>query len=476
MTMRTRGDDLAVIILAAGEGTRMKSDLPKVLMPLAGMPLLGHVLRAAQGLEPGFISVVVGHQAAAVEEAARSIASEAGLRAPLRFVLQERPLGTGDAVARALETLEGRSRALVLYGDVPLLRPETLRSLVAVQREEKASLVLLTGYRPDPRGYGRIVRDAKGDLLRIVEESEATAAERAIREINAGVYCFETAPVREIFKKKFKAKGKGEIFLTDVLEALRAKRRRALAMEAADAAEIMGVDSRLGLARAEAALNARRLEALMYSGVNVADPASTFVDPGVTVGRETRLEPSTILRGATRVGERCVVGPFSALDSVEVEDDCRIVSSRLSSSRVLKGSHIGPFSHVRPGSVIGPEASVGNFTEVKASRLARGVKANHLSYLGDAEVGAGANVGAGVITCNFDGKRKHKTVIEEGAFVGSNVNLVAPVRVGAGALVGAGSTVTKDVPPGALAIARGRQRNIERRNVGSDNEVDHART
>jgi bifunctional UDP-N-acetylglucosamine pyrophosphorylase/glucosamine-1-phosphate N-acetyltransferase len=476
MKMKPRGDDLAVIILAAGEGTRMKSDLPKVLMPLAGIPLLGHVLRAARRLEPSLVAVVVGHRAEAVEAATRSAAREIELKPPLRFVRQERPLGTGDAVARALGAVEGCSRALVLYGDVPLLKPETLHGLVVTQGEEKAALVLLTGYRPDPRGYGRVVRDAKGALRRIVEESEATAAERAIREINAGVYCFELAPVREIFRKKFKAKGKGEIFLTDVIEALRARRRRVLAVEAADSAEIMGVDSRLGLARAEAALNARRLEALMLSGVSVADPASTFVDPGVTVGRETRLEPSTILRGATRVGERCVVGPFSALESVEIEDDCWIVSSRLSSSRVLKGSRIGPFSHVRPGSVIGPEASVGNFTEVKASRLARGVKANHLSYLGDADVGAGTNVGAGVITCNFDGKKKHKTVIEERAFLGSNVNLVAPVRVGAGALVGAGSTVTKDVPPGALAIARGRQRNIARRHAGADNEVDHART
>ncbi len=319
------------------------------------------------------------------------------------------------------------------------------------------------------------MRDAKGEVLRIVEESEASGKERAIREINAGVYCFEMAPVREIFKKKLGAKGKGEIFLTDVLEALRARRRRVLAVEAADPAEIMGVDSRLGLARAESVLNARRLERLMLSGVSVADPASTFVDPAVTVGRETRLEPSTILRGATRVGERCVVGPFSALESAEIEDDCWVVSSRLSSCRVLKGSRIGPFSHVRPGSVIGPEASVGNFTEVKASRLAQGVKANHLSYLGDAEVGAGVNVGAGVITCNFDGKRKHKTVIEEGAFIGSNVNLVAPVRVGAWALVGAGSTVTKDVPPGAVAIARSRQKNIERRRPLGENGADHVR-
>lgn len=442
-----------VVILAAGKGTRMKSADPKVLHRAGGFSLIEHVLRAAAALAPATTVVVLGHMSARVEAAL-------SIRLGLRFALQEPQHGTGHALLQAEPHLAGQTGTVVLLsGDVPLLRPETLIALVDRHIASHAAATVLTARVDRPQGYGRIVRQ-DGRIEAIVEDKDATAAEREIDEINSGIYAFALAPLFDALRSIGAANAQGEYYLPDLVKIYR---RQGLAVETVsldDAREIMGVNSRKELAEVTAILKARRSEELMASGVTIVDPASVWIGSDVTVGPDTVIHPNVHLEGRTRIGGGCEIHSGVRIvdatldDGVIVNNFCVIAESHIGS-----GARIGPFAHIRPQSDVGEGAHVGNFTELKKTTLGKGSKANHLSYLGDATIGEKVNVGAGTITCNYDGVHKHPTVIEDGAFIGSDTQLVAPVRVGKGAYVAAGSSIVEDVPAGALGIARGKQVN-----------------
>ncbi len=458
---KPRPNSLGVLILAAGEGTRMESSLPKVLHPVGGRPMLSYPLRAAQALKPHGIGIVVGHQAETVQKAALEM-NPSSTR-PIAFIRQKHPTGSGGAVLEAVGFLKKFQTAIVLCGDTPLLGFETLSALLQYHRQQKGQVTLLSARLANPKGYGRVVRSPTGDVLRIVEETEASPKEAAISEINSGAYCFEAALLLKALEDLRPNGPKRERYLTDALELIRRQGGRITAYLSSNPEEALGINTRIQLSQAERVLNRRHLERLMLSGVTVIDPMHTYVDADVEVGRDSVLLPGTLLRGKTRVGKNCVIGPFCFIENSAIEDGCRVRSSHIADSRILEGSAVGPFAHMRGGAVVGPKARIGNFSELKNSRVGAGSKVPHLSYIGDTEMGPEVNIGAGTITCNYDGVRKNKTLIGAKAFVGSNVNLVAPVRVGRGAKIGAGSTITEDVPDGVLAIARARQENKVRK-------------
>jgi bifunctional UDP-N-acetylglucosamine pyrophosphorylase / glucosamine-1-phosphate N-acetyltransferase len=446
------GAAVQALILAAGKGTRMKSGRAKVLHPVLGLPLLEHVLRtvAAAGASP--VAVVVGHQAEAVEAAfdGRGLA----------FVRQEPPLGTGHAVQVSREVFAAHPdrTLLVVNGDVPLLRPETLQRLVRTHRERRAAATLLTVVLDDPGAYGRVVRDETGGVRAIVEAKDATGEVREVREINAGLYAFEVGPLLEELGRLQPQNAQGEYYLTDVVGLLRASGHAVAAVAADDPAEGLGVNSISELAQATRTLRARRTESLMADGVGIEDPESTHVGLDVVVEADAVLRPYTLLEGRTIVRARASVGPFARLVDTEVGEGAQVLDHCLLRSCVVgREASVGPFAHVRPETQIGAKAKVGNFVELKKTSLGDGSKAPHLSYIGDAIVGPGVNIGAGTITCNYDGAHKHVTRIEAGAFIGSDTTLVAPLTVGEGAYIGAGSAITEDVPAGALALGRARQ-------------------
>jgi len=445
---------LKAVILAAGEGKRMRSGLPKVLHPVAGRPILGYVIDAARALEPERLVVVVGHGAEQVT---------AYLGDGFTFVHQERQMGTGHALLTARGALGSEEADLLLLcGDLPLITPATLRSLVSEHRTTGAAATILTTRLADPTGYGRIIRDpATGGIRRIVEEADAGAGERAVKEVNTGIYCFRLPDVFPYLDELTADNLQGELYLVDLVGLLVRDGRQVATAGAPDPGEVEGVNDRLQLARAEAEMRSRLLAGLMESGVTAVDPGSTFVDWGVTVGRDTVLAPGTILRGRTRIGARCRIGPWTQLIDSVVGDDCQVWSSVVEESTIATGARVGPYSHLRPGSAVGSGARVGNFAEIKNSAIGDGAKVQHHSYIGDSTVGAGANIGAGTVVVNYDGVDKHRTEVGRGAFIGCNTNLVSPVAVGDGAYTAAGSTVTHDVPPGALAVARAKQRNLE---------------
>jgi bifunctional UDP-N-acetylglucosamine pyrophosphorylase / glucosamine-1-phosphate N-acetyltransferase len=447
--------DRHVVILGAGKGTRMKSDLPKVLHRVAGIPLIEHVLRLAEAVGAASVTVVVGHQADLVRDA---LAKRPGLR----FALQEPQLGTGHALLQA-EPMLGRERGTVilLSGDVPLLREATVQRLAGRHEASGAAATVLTAEVEVPDGYGRIVRDG-GRIAEIVEHRDATPAQRAIREINSGIYAFDLAGLFEALWDVGSANAQREYYLPDLVKIYRARGRVVETSTVADAREILGVNSRKELAELADILKGRTNDAWMEAGVTIVDPPTAFIGPDVVIGADTVIHPGVYLEGRTRIGARCEIHSGVRIVDSTVEDGvvlnnfCVITNSRISS-----GARIGPFAHIRPDSHVGPDAHVGNFVELKKTTLGRGSKASHLTYLGDATVGEKVNVGAGTITCNYDGFVKHPTVIEDGAFIGSDTQLIAPVRVGRGAYVAAGSSITDDVPADALAIARGRQVNKE---------------
>jgi bifunctional UDP-N-acetylglucosamine pyrophosphorylase / glucosamine-1-phosphate N-acetyltransferase len=445
--------DLHVVVLAAGKGTRMKSALPKVLHRAAGLPLIDHVLRAASALTPASIVIVVGHEAAQLTDALR-------IRLGLAFAVQEPQLGTGHALLQAESHLAGASGTVVLLsGDVPLLRAESLAALVRRHQERRAAATVLTAVVPSPAGYGRIVRGA-GRIERIVEHKDASPAERELGEINSGVYAFDIGPLFAALREIGSSNAQGEYYLPDLVRIYRARGLTVETVTLDDWREILGVNSRKELADVGAILYATKNEELMASGVTIVDPATTYIEADVTVGADTVIHPGVYLEGRTRIGSRCEIHSgvrildSAVADGVVINNFCVITGSHVSS-----GARIGPFAHIRPQSDVGENAHIGNFVELKNTSMGRGAKAGHLSYLGDATIGQRVNVGAGTITCNYDGVAKHPTVIEEGAFIGSDSQLVAPVRVGAGAYVAAGSTITEDVPADALAIGRGKQIN-----------------
>jgi bifunctional UDP-N-acetylglucosamine pyrophosphorylase / glucosamine-1-phosphate N-acetyltransferase len=439
----------SVLILAAGEGTRMRSALPKVLHQAAGKALVEHVLEAASVLKGAAAGVVLGRGADQV----KALLGDRGVS----FFLQKERLGSGHAVKSAAVWLKRRGGdAMVLCGDAPLLKPGTVRALAALHRKEKNAATLLTARVDRPAGYGRIVRGADGRVSAIVEEKDASPAQRSIDEINSGTYCFRAAELVAALSRLRPDNAKGEYYITDVVAMLVAAGRPVGALEVEGAEECLGVNTRAELAVAERVLRRREVDRLMAGGVTVLDPEGTYVDAGVEVGPDTVIWPQTYLLGGTRVGAGCRIGPWSFLKDCRVADGAVVKASFAEDAEIGLGAAVGPYSRLRGGTRLGPDVRVGNFVEVKKSFLARGVKAGHLAYLGDAEVGAEANIGAGAITCNYDGFVKSATRIGAGAFVGSNANLVAPLRVGAGAVVGAGSTVTQDVPAGALALERSR--------------------
>jgi len=434
---------LAVVILAAGQGTRIKSDLPKVLHPLAGRPLVTHAVETARALTDVRPVLVVGRGADAVRETV-------GDRAV--FVEQAEQLGTGHAVLQAREALQGQSGlVLVTCADVPLLTVETLRRLVERQQENPGPITLLTFTNDDPRGFGRVMRDASGAVVQIVEDAVATPEQLAGRELNAGVYCFDADWLWDHVGRIPLSLPKREYYLTDLIGMAIVGGQRVEAVAAEETTEAMGINTRAHLAEAESVLRRRINRRWMLDGVTIVDPATTYIEPGVTIGRDTTVWPNTHLRGETTIGEHCHIGPNTIVVDCRIGDGCRVLASVLEQAVMEDGADVGPFGHLRKGARLCEGAHMGNFGEVKNATLGPGAKMGHFSYLGDAEVGAGANIGAGTITCNYDGVRKHKTVIEEGAFIGSDTMLVAPVRVGQGAKTGAGSVVTRDVPAGAVA-------------------------
>ena len=447
--------DIHVVVLAAGKGTRMKSSMPKVLHRAGDRTLIDHVLGTAASLSPATTVVVIGHQA---EEVKRALSERLGLG----FTVQEPQLGTGHALLQTEPLLRDATGTLVLLSaDVPLLRAETLAALLRRHEKRHAAATVLTADVAVSDGYGRIVRD-EGQIAAIVEHKDASPAERQIREINSGIYAFDVAPLFDALREIGSSNAQGEYYLPDLV---RIYRRRGLPVETVkleDAREVLGVNSRMELAEVSAILRVRKNQDLMASGVTLVDPATTFIGVDVAIGPDTIIHPSVHLEGATRIGSGCEIQSAVRIvnstidDGVQIGNFCLILDSHVS-----RGARIGPFAHIRPQSSVGEDAHVGNFVELKKTTMGRGSKANHLAYLGDATIGERVNIGAGTITCNYDGTLKHPTVIEDGAFIGSDSQLIAPVRVGKGSYVAAGSSITEDVPPESLAIARGKQVNKE---------------
>ncbi len=445
--------DTAIVILAAGKGTRMRSELAKVLHRAGGLPLIEHVLRACQPLKAAQTIAVVGHQADEVGAVVTALGAQTVLQQPQR--------GTGHAMQVARRAIRSRAKlAIVLPGDAPLLRTETLKALLDTHRRGEAAATILTAEIDDPTDYGRIVRDTEGRVVAIVEEKSATPEQRAIREVNSSIYCFTLAKLWPCLNALRPENAHKELYLTDAIAMLRERNERVLAEVAADAREILGCNTRAHLADVDRIFRARNAAALMESGVTIYLPETVVVDPGVTAGPDTVIEPGVQLLGNTRIGARCTIRTGSVLQDVRVDDDAVIgAHSLIDSSRVGTKAQIGPFSRLRPGTDIRAGAHVGSFVEMKKTVLGEGSKAPHLSYLGDATIGRDTNIGAGTITCNYDGVAKHPTTIGNRVFIGSDTALVAPVRIGDGAYVGAGSVITENVPADALAIARGRQAN-----------------
>jgi len=434
---------LDVIILAAGQGTRMKSRLPKVLHPLGGRPMVLHSINTASALTGMPPVLVIGYGGDQVRETVGDAA---------RYIVQAEQLGTGHAVAQAAPLLRGQSEhVIVCYADMPLLRAETLRALYDVQRVSDGPFSMLTHLADDPRGFGRIVRDGGGRVTAIVEEAQATPEQLAIREVNDGVYCFDAGWLWEHLPE-IPLSPKGEYYLTDLVEIAIAGGWNINAVAVEDSAEVMGINTRVHLAEAEAILRQRIAIHWMLEGVTITDPATTYIGADVTIGPDTTILPNTHLVGQTVIGSDCAIGPNTWIEGATIGNRCVIHCSVVEHATLEDDVDAGPFAHLRKGAYLEKGVHMGNFGEVKNSRLRRGAKMGHFSYIGDADVGPDANIGAGTITCNYDGKEKHQTVIGEGAFIGSDTMLVAPVKIGAGARTGAGAVVVKDVPDGATVF------------------------
>lgn len=443
---------LSVMILAAGQGKRMNSDLPKVLQPLAGRPLLRHVVETARQLGPSALHVVYGHGGDAVRAA---FAGE-----DITWALQAEQKGTGHAVMQAMPEVPDDHLVLVLYGDVPLLSVATLRELLALAVD--GQLALLTVMLENPTGYGRIVRDSKGRVKAIVEQRDAKAAQLKIREGNTGVMAVAASSLRKWLKRLRSDNAQGEYYLTDIVEMAVKDKVAVRPMLAASESEVLGVNDKMQLASLEAALRRERAAAALRAGATLIDPARFDQRGELILGRDVRIDVNVVFEGRVELADRVSIGPHCVLRDVKVGADTQILANCvLDNAEVGAGCSIGPFARLRPGANLADGVHLGNFVEVKNSLVGKGSKANHLTYLGDATVGAGVNVGAGTIVCNYDGVNKSRTVIEDGAFIGSGTMLVAPVTVGANATTGAGSTITKNAPPGKLTLARSRQVTIE---------------
>ena len=434
---------IAAVILAAGQGTRMKSDLPKMLHRVAGRPLVAWSLHHAQALGIDPIVLVVGNGADAVRE---TIGDQVG------YATQAQRLGTGHATLQAKELLQGRSDAvLVLYGDMPTLRIETLRQLVDRQVSSAAALTILTVLSDDSMGFGRIVRDDQGHVRAIVEEAVATPEILALKELNCGVYCFDAAWLWRRLPDVQMTQPKGEYYLPDMVALALEDDCDIQSVTIDDVQEVQGVNTRIHLAASEAILRQRITERHMLAGVTFIDPASAYIEDGVQIGRDTTIQPNVVLQGETCIGAGCEIGANSIIRDARIGDGCRILASVVEGALMEDGSEIGPFGHLRQGAHLGAGVHMGNYGEVKNAYLAPGVKMGHFSYVGDAQVDENVNIGAGAITCNYDGEHKHRTQIGRDAFIGSGSLLVAPLTIGTGAKIGAGSVITHDIPANTVA-------------------------
>ena len=438
--------ELGVILLAAGQGTRMKSALPKVLHPLAGRPLFLHALTTAQRLAPSRVAVVIGHGAESVRQAYGG--------EDVVWVIQEKQMGTGHAVLCAKAPFADFSGdLLILSGDVPLIKESTLRAMVEQHRNRKAMVTLLTASLDRPTGYGRVVRDAAGSVTRIVEENDASDAQRQIREVNAGVYVASSGFLFEALSTVKNDNQQGEYYLPDIVALGLAQGKIIETLQVADAHEMMGVNTREELAFMEKILRERINRKWMLAGVTLKDPDTTYIDESVAIGKDTVIGPNTQLRGKTVIGERCRIDGTAFLTDVEIGDDVELkFSVMLTSSRIGAGAIVGPFAQLRPGTELGRNVHIGNFVEAKAAQIGDGTKANHLTYLGDVTIGRDSNIGAGTITCNYDGFQKYKTKIGDRVQVGSDTTLIAPIVLGDDVYVATASTVRQDVPAGALVF------------------------
>ena len=444
----------AVVVMAAGAGTRMKSAVPKVLHRLAGRSMISFAVDAASALEPQHLVVVVGHEREQVEAHLAEVAPQ------VKTAVQERPLGTGDAVRSGLAVLAGiTGEVVVTSGDVPLLTGQTLTELVVSHRDQRNDITLLTAVVPDPTGYGRIVREG-ATVTRIVEQQDATADERAIDEINAGIYVFDADLLAEGLAGLQAKNAQGELYLTDVIAHAVAAGRRVGAQILDDYLQTEGVNDRVQLAAMGAELNRRILRQAMLDGVTIIDPGTTWIHDGVDLAEDVTLLPNTSLEGATSIGRGATIGPDTTLIDVEVGENATVVRTHAELAVIGDGATVGPFSYLRPGTELGVKGKIGAFVETKKAIIGDGTKVPHLTYCGDAVLGEGVNIGAGTIFANYDGVTKSTTTVGDHSFVGSDSVLVAPVHIAGGAYVAAGSTITGDVGPGELAVARGQQRNI----------------
>ncbi|GAW29854.1 MULTISPECIES: bifunctional UDP-N-acetylglucosamine diphosphorylase/glucosamine-1-phosphate N-acetyltransferase GlmU [unclassified Carboxydocella] len=446
-------EGLAAVILAAGKGTRMKSRLPKVLHPVGGQPMVSHVMAACRtaGAQP--VVLVIGHGAEQVQ---------ATLGPEQIYVEQKEQLGTGHAVMQAetvLRDFEGD--ILVVCGDTPLLRGETLAALAQYHRQQEAVATVLTMTLANPTGYGRIIRDEQGQVAAIVEEKDATPEQKAIREVNSGTYCFQAQALFAALQQITPNNAQGEYYLTDVLAIFRQQGQKVAAWQLSDDTEVMGINDRVALAEANRLFRERINRQQMLAGVTILDPATTYIEAEVKIGADTVIYPNTHLTGKTTIGAGCQIGPDTKIMDSQIGDGVEIQFSVVLQAEIGNDCTIGPFAYLRPGTHLAAGVKVGDFVEIKNAVIGQGSKVPHLSYIGDAEIGSGVNIGAGTITCNYDGYKKSKTIIGDGAFIGSNSNLVAPVTIGAGSLVAAGSTIVKDVPADALGVARAPQKNRE---------------
>ncbi len=458
--MTTHGE-AAVLVLAAGAGTRMRSDIPKVLHTLGGRSILAHALHSLDKVAPQHLVVVLGHDRERIAPAVTELADELGRG--IDIAVQEEQLGTGHATACGLSALPEDFDGVVVVtaGDVPLLDADTLADLVDAHTAGPAAVTILTTTLSDPTGYGRIVRTQAREVIGIVEQADATASQRAIREVNAGVYAFDISELRSALSRLRPHNAQQELYLTDVISIVRQDGHIVSAKHLDDSALVAGVNDRVQLSDLAAELNRRIVAAHQRAGVTVIDPASTWIDVAVTVGRDTVIHPGTQLLGHTRVGGRCQIGPDTTLSDVTVGDEASVIRTHGSSSTISDGATVGPFTYLRPGTVLGADGKLGAFVETKNSTLGTGTKVPHLTYVGDADIGEHSNIGASSVFVNYDGETKRRTTIGSHVRTGSDTMFVAPVTVGDGAYTGAGTVVRDDVPPGALAVSAGPQRNIE---------------
>jgi bifunctional UDP-N-acetylglucosamine pyrophosphorylase/glucosamine-1-phosphate N-acetyltransferase len=452
-TQKNQPVHLAIVIMAAGKGTRLKSRHPKVLHEAGGKTLLAHVIAAARLVAPANdIYVVIGHEADRVREAVSGTG--------VNFILQPEQRGTGHAIRMARYVVKSYDEVIVLSGDAPMIRTQTMEMLRDFHRDKKAAMTILTAVLPDPTGYGRVLRRSAGsaDVQAIVEHKSATAKQQKVREINSGIYAFSVKPLLQYLDKISADNAHGEFYLTDIAAILSKAKQRVVALKAENHYEVLGANTRVELAEIDERMRMRKCEQLMLQGATILYPRSCVIDSDVEVGPDTVIEPYVQLLGKTRVGSDCRIRSYSVIREGDISDGVTILPGCIiDESSVKAGATVGPYSRLRPGSEICEGARVGNFVETKKARLGKGSKANHLTYLGDAEIGEGVNIGAGTILCNYDGVHKHKTAIEDGVFIGSDSTLVAPVRIGKGAYIAAASCITDDVPADALAVGRTRQ-------------------